>query len=249
MLQTASRMMLGAALLAAGTHGVAAFPFSAAAPTMRIPVSSRLLDSTPTLAPMAFVGFCMRHPADCRTGGGAVTLTDARWAELDAVHRRVNAAITPRDDTDEIDHWDLGRTEGDCDDYAVQKRHELLARGWPPGALSLAVVRIPSGVMHLVLTVRTDRGEYVLDNLRPEVVPWSRLGYAWIKRQSESQPRHWVEVSTRRAAPPPQRAGRVAERRRPASKPAPATRRPVYRTAAAGSAGQPRFFATTIVTD
>jgi hypothetical protein len=45
-----------------------------------------------------------------------------------------------------------------------------------------------------VVTVRTDQGDLVLDNLRSSVVSWQKTGYRWIMRKSERNPQFWVEL-------------------------------------------------------
>ena len=90
---------------------------------------------------------------------------------------------------------------GDCNEFAVQKRHELIARGWPAAALALTVVKTSWGEGHLIVTVRTDQGDLVLDNLRSDIVPWQRAGYHWIMRQSERNPQFWVDLEGGRAGP------------------------------------------------
>ena len=53
---------------------------------------------------------------------------------------------------------------GDCEDYVLLKRKLLMQAGWPREALLITVVRDKKGDGHAVLTVKTDRGEYILDN-------------------------------------------------------------------------------------
>ena len=67
-------------------------------------------------------------------------------------------------------------------------------RGWSAGSLALAVVKTSWGEGHLVLTVRTDVGDLVLDSLRPAVLPWERTGYRWVMRQSERDPQYWASL-------------------------------------------------------
>ncbi|MDB5649792.1 MAG: hypothetical protein JWL62_1312, partial [Hyphomicrobiales bacterium] len=62
--------------------------------------------------------------------------------------------------------------------------------------LSLTTAITPSGVGHLVLTLRTDRVDFILDNLRAAVVAWNRTGYRIVKRQSAANPQEWVSVET-----------------------------------------------------
>ena len=53
---------------------------------------------------------------------------------------------------------------GDCEDYVLLKRRMLMQAGWPREALLITVVRDKKGDGHAVLTVKTNRGEFVLDN-------------------------------------------------------------------------------------
>ena len=155
------------------------------------------------LAPISFVRFCMSNPGECIADGrtGHMTLDAAAWLELNEINHAVNLRITPNHAEAGRLEWSIGTAYGDCNDYAVQKRHELLSRGWPASALSLAVVITARDEGHLVLTVRTDRGDIVLDNLRNRIVAWNATGYRFVKRQSASQPNYWVETRGRRTTP------------------------------------------------
>jgi predicted transglutaminase-like cysteine proteinase len=148
------------------------------------------------LAPFSFVKFCLDYPGDCpkSAGPGRVRLTSAHLAELTNVNRAVNAAIRPTPDTSTTRYWKLDVNAGDCNSYAVEKRHELIQLGWPAAALALTVAKTSSGEGHLVVTVRTDQGDLVLDNLRSNVIPWQKTGYDWIMRQSLGDPQFWVEL-------------------------------------------------------
>ena len=158
--------------------------------------ASPLRDGGYALPPLSFTKFCLDYPGECPSAAGAarVRMTGGRLAELSSVNRRVNAAIAPTPDTSQFRFWRLNVTAGDCNNYAIQKRHELIERGWPAAALSLAVVETPWGEGHLVVTVRTDRGDLVLDNLRSTIVAWQQTGYRWVMRQSERNPQYWVAL-------------------------------------------------------
>src|SRR6478609_4055138 len=91
----------------------------------------RLSFEAPSLAPMAFLRFCIKYPRDCeirRTHSGPMTLTTTTIADLIAVNRTVNEAILPRADNTGVnrEEWLLSPRLGDCNDYAVTKRHLLL---------------------------------------------------------------------------------------------------------------------------
>ena len=161
-----------------------------------LPSGGHLADGAITAAPRAFDAFCDTWVDQCAADGGStvVALDDARWAELEAVNGRVNRHIRSQADDTGTDVWTIGASEGDCDDYAVEKRKALIDRGWPTAALSLSVAFIRTGEAHLLLVVRTDRGDFALDNLRSRVVAADRTGYRWIARQSTIHPRLWVRV-------------------------------------------------------
>ncbi|KAA2242242.1 transglutaminase-like cysteine peptidase [Salinarimonas soli] len=152
----------------------------------------------PTLAPLAFVRFCMENPADCRAGRDQRT-KPLVWSEdlsqrLALVNAAVNAQIIPqvRAPGSGPERWSIAPTRGDCNDYAVTKRHRLLAQGYPPGALLLAVVTTARNEGHLVLVVRTTRGDLVLDNLDTAVRPFPETGHHLVSRQTPADPRVWA---------------------------------------------------------
>jgi predicted transglutaminase-like cysteine proteinase len=166
----------------------------------------RIRFDLPSLAPMAFVRFCLRYPLDCRAPEASsavqpVTLTKERKAELAKINHDVNRAIRPQSNTNGVvaEEWLISPPAGDCNDYAVTKRHELLKRGWPSHALMLAEVVVPSGGHHLVLVVRTREQEVVLDNLKWNVLPVSKTHYYWVRAQQTSNPKFWAKISVRKA--------------------------------------------------
>ena len=165
-------------------------------------VPASLVETSLSLAPFQHVRFCLRYPADCRsdpTEAGRIDLTDENSALLDRVNRGVNAAIAPIHKSygrNLGEAWTIAPLAGDCNDYAVTKRHELLRRGLPAKALRLAAVKTRSGIGHLVLLAATTKGELVLDNLTDAIVPWQSADYQWVKIQSAGDARSWYEVRT-----------------------------------------------------
>lgn len=153
------------------------------------------------LPPFGFVDFCDRAPAECLSSGTAEVRFDAsaqRMAELDEVNRVVNRKIEPVTDIDLYgvqEFWTLPVNRGDCEDYVLLKRHILMQRGWPSGALLITVVRDERGDGHAVLTARTAQGDFVLDNKVSVVKPWQQTGYRFIMRQSYVDPRMWMSLT------------------------------------------------------
>ncbi|MDQ2954560.1 MAG: transglutaminase-like cysteine peptidase, partial [Pseudomonadota bacterium] len=72
--------------------------------------------------------------------------------------------------------------------------------GWPRHTLLITVVREMSGDGHAVLTVKTDKGDFILDNQNEEILLWSETSYRYVKRQSQSDPNVWVSLGDPRPA-------------------------------------------------
>ena len=70
---------------------------------------------------------------------------------------------------------------GDCNDYAVTKRHELLKSGLPSSALRLSVTKTATGIGHRVLVVATIKGVLFMDRLADAIQPWQSTDYQWLK--------------------------------------------------------------------
>lgn len=156
------------------------------------------------LAPVAFSRFCLNFKDDCRikrhqNNLDNQTLSNPRLSELAEVNRDVNNAIVPKVDEGGslTERWRIWPKAGACYDYAITKRHELLARGWPSSVLLLAEVVVPWGEYHLVLVVRTKKGDLVLDNLTEKIKLWSDTDYQWVRMQTPSNPEFWSEVNRR----------------------------------------------------
>ena len=158
-------------------------------------------------APIGWVDFCTETPRECAGGPTAprdVVLSPKAWRDLGQVNTWVNNAIKPLTD---LDHWGVVEKwsypddgYGDCEDYVLLKRRMLMQAGWPREALLITVVRDRKDEGHAVLTVKTDKGDYILDNQAENIVLWSDTGYRFVKRQSQSDPNVWVSLGDPRPA-------------------------------------------------
>ena len=158
-------------------------------------------------APIGWVEFCNDMPKECTGGPTAardVVLTPKAWKDLVRVNKWANDAIQPITD---LDHWGVAEKwsypddgYGDCEDYVLLKRRMLMQAGWPREALLITVVRDRRGDGHAVLTVKTDKGDFVLDNQAEDILLWSETGYRFVKRQSQSDPNDWVSLGDPRPA-------------------------------------------------
>ncbi|MEM0898768.1 MAG: transglutaminase-like cysteine peptidase [Pseudomonadota bacterium] len=152
-----------------------------------------------TSQPAGHFQFCKRGGRHCGSHkeAGPAKLTDARMNALNSVNRRVNGSIRAASDMvvhGVAEHWKEGGRSGDCEDFAMKKRSMLLGRGFHPSQLRLAKTRLRNGEAHIVLVVRTDKGDFVLDNLTNKVKPWRSTNMRFLKMQSFSNDNLWVRV-------------------------------------------------------
>jgi predicted transglutaminase-like cysteine proteinase len=157
--------------------------------------------------PIGWLEFCGENPRDCEgrpLEARDVVLTPKAWKDLVRINKWVNEQIKPMTD---LDHWGVAERwsypddgYGDCEDYVLLKRRMLMQAGWPRQALLITVVRDKKGEGHAVLTVKTDKGEYILDNQDDQVLLWSETGYRYVKRQSQTDPNVWVGLGDTRPA-------------------------------------------------
>jgi predicted transglutaminase-like cysteine proteinase len=161
-----------------------------------------------TSTPSGWAEFCQRYKDDCGLPVMSmrdIASTDANIALIYRVNKEVNHSIKPLSDFDhwhEIDRWDYAEDGfGDCEDYALVKRRLLLAAGFPQAALLMTVVRDDNMDGHAILTVRTDRGDIVLDNMSDDLHLWWRAPYRYVKMQSQHNPNVWVAVGPNAVRP------------------------------------------------
>lgn len=151
------------------------------------------------LPPFGHTVFCLRYPADCeRTSSQNATKVPAEvWRKMNSVNTSVNTAIASKADFNSVDtDWLIAPFAGDCADYAVTKRHQLLEAGWPSSSLLLAEVElIATGEHHLILIVRGTKADWVLDNPTPFIVKLAetRNDYVWHRIESADDPRRWTK--------------------------------------------------------
>lgn len=166
--------------------GQASFAIGANGKAPRVSMSGT---ATP---PLGLQIFCLQHAKFC-AGGPAkeVVLDTSTLRAMSAINRSVNASIRPQVRRTQV--WELGARVGDCKDYAMNKRAQLLARGFPAGALRLAVGFTSRGEGHAVLVVRTNEGDLVLDNLSGEIKPFNRTGHQ-LTAISSPDLRKWQKI-------------------------------------------------------
>ncbi len=152
----------------------------------------------PAAEPVGWDEFCANNPNECApsTGPGFVTLTVDKLRELRIINTSVNSRYLPLINRGGMDFPKDGAAN--CVGYARQKRLELMALGWSADVLLLTNVTTlyERSTDHMVLTVRTNKGDFILDNAthRGEVVLWSRTRYRFVSRQAGTR-EGWVKIN------------------------------------------------------
>lgn len=158
------------------------------------------------LPPIGFVEMCAREPKECRAMGGKaahLSLSPERWNLVYQVNTFVNGKIAPMSDEElygKAEYWTFPTDAGDCEDYLLLKKRYLEGLGFPSEALLITVVLDEKSQGHAVLTVTTDKGDFVLDNRRNEVLRWNNTGYTYLKRQTPEDPKVWVSLTKKAPA-------------------------------------------------
>ena len=169
----------------------------------RIGLNTKVNFGAPVLPPIGHTRFCLQYPEDCAHQSidfrrRNVALTAERWYELNTINRQVNRDIVPEVTAGNgtTEEWVISPPAGDCKDYAITKRHELLALGWPSRDLLLAEVVVPDGEHHLILVVRTENVDLVLDNLNANIRPAAMTyrQYQWVRIETPQNPKFWASV-------------------------------------------------------
>lgn len=199
------KVLVGTVLVATMVNPLPASAFSLGSMTRNIGRDANrdfIKVSHRTVGPYAGVLFCKENPDECdvkrtRWSRLEISLNEKRFAQLQAINQTVNRAIRPQNDSAAAggDVWSLAPAAGDCEDYAITKRHELIAHGWSANTLRLAVAYTAFGEGHMVLVVKTSSGDLVLDNRFDAIRRWDKTGLKWVMLQSASDPEKWMSVS------------------------------------------------------
>lgn len=151
--------------------------------------------------PGGFLKLCERLPDACisaKVDSSDINLSAKQWRLVDQVNRDVNRRIASVSDEElygQREFWTYPTSAGDCEDYVLLKRRELVSLGFPESALLITVVLDERREGHAVLTVSTAAGDYILDNRRDEILHWSAVNYTFLKRQAAADPARWIALA------------------------------------------------------
>lgn len=182
--------------LAAVLVAISFVPWSTAANAHPSPMITGGLTSQP----IGHYDFCRRKPDECSIRSRRdvpIAMSAELMARLERLTLKINTAVKPVSDLELYgvdEYWTYPTDAGDCEDYVLEKRRILMREGVSPSNLLITVLRRPSGEGHAVLTVRTNIGDLILDNLNDKVKNWDETEYNFLKRQSTSHTGRWVTI-------------------------------------------------------
>jgi predicted transglutaminase-like cysteine proteinase len=147
-------------------------------------------------APTAAQEICNIYQWACSVSGSRKKLTQDDIDLIRTVNRQVNRQIRQVSDKSQyrkVDYWTLPLSyRGDCEDIALMKKQQLVKAGIAPERLLLATVLDRKRNGHAVLVLRTDSGDYVLDNLTNNIMSWQSTRYTFLRMQNPDAPRNWI---------------------------------------------------------
>lgn len=149
-------------------------------------------------APQGAGNICDLYAFACATGTQGLAMDKAGLELVADINRKANRAIRPVADIQQYrveERWTLpSKRGGDCEDYALFKKQELIRAGFAPQQLLIATVLDRKGGSHAVLVVRTGKQDLVLDNMTGAIKPWQKTGYTFLRLQNPENPAQWVSV-------------------------------------------------------
>lgn len=152
-------------------------------------------------APWGWTDFCTRHADECTLPDlpiVSIALTTERWKLIQEINSSVNASVHEATDQEIYgvpERWEFPTSgSGDCEDFALEKRKQLINAGLPRQSLLMTVVTDENGFGHAILTVRTTNGDFELDNRTDRILAWEATGYGFVKQQAQDNPNHWVRL-------------------------------------------------------
>ena len=149
-------------------------------------------------APTGAQTLCQTYSWACAKARRSGVPVAEQLQRVTAVNARINNSVRAVEDDRQYgvaEHWALPtRVGGDCEDFALLKKRELVSEGINPRRLLIATVLDRRRNPHAVLVYRSDKGDLVLDNLTNQIRAWSDTRYMFLQMQDPDRPNRWVNV-------------------------------------------------------
>lgn len=145
--------------------------------------------------------YCQRNPSSCQQheiSHDRIILNKKNKEKIDAVNKLVNRSVKMMNDIDVYktdEYWTIAGKKGDCEDIALLKQRMLELEGFAKSNLILSIVHDENDKGHTILTVRTNKGDYILDNKTNNIVLWSKKPYTYLMSQSPDNRNTWYTTN------------------------------------------------------
>jgi predicted transglutaminase-like cysteine proteinase len=170
-----------------------------ASPALALQAHSYLTPARNALPPFGARELCKDYAWACSVSASRKNISNSDFSVINEVNRSVNRSVREVTDLSQFrvtERWNLPTSRGgDCEDFALLKKHELIRRGFPAQLLLIATALDKNRRGHAVLIVRTSDGDVVLDNLTTRVKNWSETGYIFLRMQNPKAPASWVSLT------------------------------------------------------
>lgn len=149
-------------------------------------------------APASAADLCTISSWACGRGDASAKISAGQLDLAVALNRKINREVRQIPDQSQYgrpDHWALPTARGgDCEDFALLKKKLLVQAGVNPRRLLIATVLDRDRNAHAVLVLRTEEGDFVLDNLDDRILHWQSTGYTFLRMQNPDNPTRWTAV-------------------------------------------------------
>lgn len=164
------------------------------------------------IRPTGHISYCERYEEDCTPNNlppEQIVFTKEKLIELQQIILTINKNVSAARDEDIYnleEWWDYPTDRGDCEDIALETRVRLMKKGWPRSALLLTYTQVKPKTIgnidvsdlwvgHLVLTIRSQSGDLIVDNLSTVVTTWNKkTNMQFFSRQSPDNPTTWQRI-------------------------------------------------------
>ncbi|MCA0906648.1 transglutaminase-like cysteine peptidase [Ruegeria marisrubri] len=148
--------------------------------------------------PSGAANLCAEYKWACAEKRSVSMSSQQELKVVEQVNRRVNRStreVTDQSQYKMTERWALPTDRGgDCEDFALLKKRDLIHAGVDPSKLLIATVLDTRRVPHAVLVYRSSNGDLVLDNLTNRIKPWTATRYLFLRMQDPNRPGRWVGV-------------------------------------------------------
>lgn len=188
------------ATLVARTAGVGALVFGTvlAVPEARASEGAFIPSVAVSPPPSGAAELCRQYSWACSSKRSVSLSSQQEMQIIKQINRRVNAStrsVTDQSQYKTRERWALPTSRGgDCEDFALLKKRDLINAGVDPNKLLIATVLDTSRTPHAVLVYRSASGDLVLDNLTNRIKTWSATRYLFLRMQDPKKPGRWVGV-------------------------------------------------------